>query len=193
MNTQETQAAQETKETQANNALRLAVILLLIAAVASLRLLPHPWNFTPIGALALFGGAMLRDKRAAFLLPLALLFAGDLVLGFYRLMPIVYASFLVSVLIGFLLRERRTAPRVAGAALLGSVQFYLLTNFAVWAAGNLYPRTAPGLAACYAAALPFFRNTLASDLLCAAILFGSFALAEHFMPVLRLPAQQQSS
>jgi hypothetical protein len=188
MNTQETQVAQET---QGNNALRLAVILLLIAAVASLRLLPHPWNFTPIGALALFGGAMLRDKRAAFLLPLALLFAGDALLGFYRLMPVVYGSFLLSVLIGFLLRERRTAPRVAGAALLGAAQFYMLTNFAVWASGGLYPRTAAGLAACYAAAIPFFRNTVASDLLCAGLLFGAFALAERLLPVLRLPAQQR--
>lgn len=181
-----------TQETQGKGTLRLAVILLLIGAAGALRLLPHPWNFTPIGAMALFGGAFLRDKRAALVVPLAALFAGDLVLGFYRLMPVVYASFLVSVAIGFLLRERRSAPRVAGAALLGSVQFFVVTNFAVWAAGGLYPRTGAGLAACYAAALPFFRNTLAGDLLCAGVLFGGFALAERLLPMLRVSAEQRA-
>ncbi len=182
-----------TRETKGNNALRLAVILLMIGAAAALRLLPHPWNFTPIGAMALFGGALLRDKRAALVVPLAALFAGDVVLGFYRLLPVVYASFLASVLIGFLLRERRSAPRVAGAALFGAVQFFVVTNFAVWAAGGLYPRTGAGLAACYAAAIPFFRNTLAGDLVCAGALFGSFALAERFAPALRVSAQQSAS
>ncbi len=181
------------RETKENRALRLAVILLMIAAAGALRLLPHPWNFTPLGAMALFGGAFLRDKRAALLVPLAALFASDLVLGFYPLLPVVYSSFLVSVHIGFLLRERRSVPRVAGAALLGSVQFFVVTNFAVWAAGGLYPRTGAGLAACYAAAIPFFRNALAGDLLCAGVLFGGFALAERLLPVLRVPAKQRAA
>ena len=175
-----------TEETKGNTAIRMAVVVAMIALVAVLRILPHPWNFAPVGAMALFGGALLRNKRAAFLLPLAALFAGDLILGFHRLMPVVYASFLVSVAIGFLLRERRTAARVTGAALLGAGQFFVVTNFAVWAAGGFYPLSGAGLAACYVAAVPFFWNTLAGDLLFAALLFGGFALAERLLPALRL-------
>ena len=175
-----------TEETKGNTAIRMAVVVAMIALVAVLRILPHPWNFAPVGAMALFGGALLRNKRAAFLLPLAALFAGDLILGFHRLMPVVYASFLLSVAIGFLLRERRTAARVTGAALLGAGQFFVVTNFAVWAAGGFYPRSGAGLAACYVAAVPLFWNTLAGDLLFAALLFGGFALAERLLPALRL-------
>jgi hypothetical protein len=169
----------------ASTVFRLAVVLGMIALAAALRVLPHPWNLAPVGAMALFGGAMLRDRRAAFFLPLAALFAGDCVLGFHRLMPAVYASFLVSVAIGVWLRERRTAARVAGAAFLGALQFFVVTNFAVWAAGGLYPRSGAGLAACYIAGIPFFWNTLAGDLLYSALLFGGFALAERLLPTLR--------
>ncbi|PYU04674.1 MAG: hypothetical protein DMG33_13485 [Acidobacteria bacterium] len=157
--------------------------MILLAAAA--RIAPHPWNFTPVGAMALFGGAMLRDRRAAFLLPLAALFAGDIVLGLYKWMWIVYASFLVSVAIGFWLRGRRTIWRVGGATLLGSLQFFVVTNFGVWAMGGLYPKTGAGLAACYVAGIPFFWNTLAGDAMYATLLFGGFALAERFFPALR--------
>ena len=169
----------------ASSVFRLAVVLGMIALAAALRVLPHPWSLAPVGAMALFGGALLQDKRLALFVPLAALFAGDCVLGFYKLMPVVYASFLASVAIGFWLRERRTAARVAGAALLGALQFFVATNFAVWAAGGLYPRSGAGLAACYIAAIPFFWNTLAGDLLYSALLFGGFTLAERLLPALR--------
>lgn len=165
--------------------LRTVVIVGMILLAAGARIAPHPWNFTPVGAMALFSGAMLRDRRAAFLLPLAALFAGDLVLGLYKMMWIVYASFLASVAIGFWLRERRTIGRVAGATLLGSLQFFVVTNFGVWAMASLYPKTGAGLAACYFAGIPFFWNTLAGDAVYAALLFGGFALAERFFPALR--------
>ncbi len=176
------------EKTGTGKALRLAVLLGMIALAAVLRIVPHPWNLTPVGAMALFAGAMLRNKRAAGFVPLAALFAGDSIIGFHRLMPVVYASFLVSVAIGFCLRERRTIARVAGAALLGAIQFFIATNFAVWALGGFYPRTAAGLGACYVAGLPFFWNTLAGDALYAGLLFGGFALAERLVPLLRGPA-----
>ena len=103
-------------------------------------------------------------------------------------MLLVYASFSLSVLIGFLLRKRRTLLRIAGATLLGSTQFFMVTNFADWWLLNSYPKTAAGLAACYLAGLPLFRNTLASDSLYAALFFGAFALAERFIPIFREPA-----
>jgi len=164
---------------------RSIVVAGMILLAAAARIAPHPWNFTPVGAMALFGGAMLRDRRAAFLLPLAALFAGDIVLGLYKSMWIVYASFLVSVAIGFWLRGRRTIWRVGGATLLGSLQFFVVTNFGVWAMGGLYPKTGAGLAACYVAGIPFFWNTLAGDAMYATLLFGGFALAERFFPALR--------
>src|SRR6266852_8273400 len=154
-----------------NATLRLLVLAAMILFAAALRVAPHLWNFTPVGAMALFGGAMLCDKRVAFGFPLAALFAGDLVIGFHKLMPVVYASFLVSVAIGLLLRERWTVLRVGGAALLGAAQFFMVTNFAVWAIGNTYPKNGAGLAACFVAAIPFFWNTLAGDLFYTALFF----------------------
>ncbi len=166
---------------------RLSLALGMIVVAAALRIAPHPWNFTPVGAMALFSGALIRDRRIAFLFPLLTLFAGDTFIGFHKLMPIVYASFLLSVLIGRFLQSRRTLPRISAATLVGSVQFFLITNFAVWWLLNSYPKTAAGLAACYLAGLPFFWNTLAGDAVYTALFFGAFALAERFAPVLREP------
>lgn len=172
-----------------NLALRSLAVLAFIALTAALRIAPHPWNITPIGAMALFSGAMLRSRRLAFAFPLVALFAGDIFVGFHKLMPVFYASFLISVALGLWLRDRRSAPRIAGITLLGAIQFFLITNFAVWAALGTYPRTPSGLLACYVAAVPFFWNTLAGDALYSALLFGGFALAERLLPQLRDPAR----
>ncbi len=168
---------------------RLLLTLAIIAIAAALRIAPHPWNFTPVGAMALFSGAIIKDRRLAFAFPLLALFAGDLFVGFYQpgVMLLVYASFLLSVLIGRLLCGRRTFLRIAGATLLGSIQFFLVTNFAVWWLLNSYPKTAAGLVACYVAGLPFFGNTLASDALYVALFFGAFSLAENVFPIFREP------
>jgi hypothetical protein len=162
----------------------LAAVVIAIAAV--LRIVPHPWNFTPIGAMALFSGAMFRDRRVAFLFPLVALFAGDLFIGLHRLIPVVYASFLLSVLIGTQLANHRSILRIGGATFLGALQFFLVTNLAVWQVFGTYPHTPAGLAACYIAGLPFFGNALAGDALYATLFFGIFALAEHLFPTLRL-------
>ena len=164
---------------------RVVVLAGLIAAVAAARLIPHAPNFSPVAAIALFGGASLGDKRLAFLVPLAALFVSDLVLGFYPGIVSVYGAFAAIVAIGFWLRRHRSAPAVVGASLAGSCLFFVVTNFAVWAGGTLYPHTGAGLATCYAAAIPFFRNTVAGDLLYAGVLFGGFALVEKRFPVLR--------
>jgi len=166
---------------------RTLLALALIALAAALRIAPHPWNFTPIGAMALFSGAMLRDRRLAFLFPLLALFAGDLFIGFHKLIPIVYTSFLINVAIGLCLRDRRTIARISLATLLSATQFFLVTNFAVWQFLTGYAYTTAGLLACYIAGIPFFWNTLAGDALYAALLFGSFALAERLFPAVRQP------
>lgn len=151
----------------------------LIAAAAASRLLPHPPNATPMAAMALFGGAYLADRRLALLLPLAAMLASDLVLGLHALLPVVYGAFAVIVWLGTRLAGRITPLRVAGATLAGSVLFFVLTNFGVWAWGGLYPRTAAGLVAAYVAAIPFFRNTLLGDAAYALLLFGGYALLER--------------
>jgi hypothetical protein len=168
---------------------RMLLALAIIALAAALRIAPHPWNFTPVGAMALFSGAVIRDRRLALLFPLLALFAGDIFIGLYKLMPIVYASFLVSVAIGFWLRSRRSIGPIAAATFFGAVQFFLVTNFAVWAVGLFYPRTGAGLVACYVAGIPFFWNTLAGDAVYAGLFFGGFALAERLFPVFREPAR----
>src|SRR4030088_2091718 len=162
--------------------LRTILIFTMIILAAALRLAPHPWNFTPVGAIALFSGAMVRDRRLAFLFPLLVMFATDAIIGLNKLSPLVYASFLLSVLIGRFLNERRNLVRVGGATFLGALQFFLITNFGVWAFLNSYPRTGAGLAACYIAGIPFFWNTLAGDAVYATLLFGGFFLAERLAP-----------
>jgi hypothetical protein len=164
--------------------LRSLLAASMIILAAAVRILPHPWNFTPIGAMAIFSGAMFRDRRIAFLFPLAALFAGDLFVGLHRLIPVVYASFLLSVLIGTWLSNRRSILRIGGAVFLGALQFFLITNFAVWKVFGTYPHTLAGLAACYIAGLPLFGNTLAGDAVYATLFFGIFALAEHLFPAL---------
>jgi hypothetical protein len=167
--------------------------LALILLAAAVRIAPHPWNFTPVGAMALFSGAVLKDRRLAFLFPLAALFAGDLFIGFHKLSPIVYASFLINVAIGLWLRDRRTVARISLATLLGAIQFFLITNFAVWQFLSGYPHTASGLLACYIAGVPFFWNTLAGDAAYAVLLFAGYALAERFLPVLLASVQRATT
>ncbi len=168
---------------------KTAVIAMVVLATAALRFLPHPLNFTPVGAIALFGGAYFSDKLQALVIPLLALVVGDVFTGFHSLIPAIYASFLVSVAIGFWLGPRKSASRLGVAVLAGAVQFFLVTNFAVWVSGiGSYPKTISGLAACYAAGLPYFWNTLAGDAFYAGILFGGLALAVWRFPLLRRPA-----
>lgn len=169
-----------------NVILRTIVVSAMIVFVAALRVVPHPWNLAPIGAVALFSGAMIGDRRIAFALPLIALFLGDIFIGFHKLIPFVYASFLVSVAIGGWLKDNRTVMRIGGATLLGAIQFFIVSNFAMWAVGGFYPRTFAGLTSCFIAAIPFFWNTLAGDALYVVLLFGSFALAERLFPPLHI-------
>lgn len=171
---------------------------IMIAAMAA-RLLPHPPNFTPIEAVALFGGAYLADRRVALLLPLLALALSDLVLGFviydyglvYGGMAFVYASVaLIAALGSGWLRQRLTISRIAGGAVMAAILFFLVTNFGAWLTSGLYPHNASGLLACYLAGLPFFHYTLAGALVYTAVLFGGLALAQQHT---RLPLCPQLS
>ncbi len=173
-----------------SNPARLAALLLAIAAAAALRLVPHPPNFSPIDAMALFSGALLGRRALAFAAPVAALLLSDLFLGFYPGMLFQYAAVALIVLLGMLVLPRIAVLRVGLVALASSALFFVLSNFGVWAVSGMYAHTPAGLAAAYVAAIPFFQNTVAGDLFYAALLFGGFALAEHFVPRLRSPQFQ---
>ena len=170
-----------------DNRTRLAVLLLAIFAAAMMRLVPHPPNFTPIGAMALFSGALIGRRWLAFAAPLGALVLSDLVLGFYPGVGFVYAATALAVLIGWALSGRRSAASVVGAALASAVLFFVVTNFGMWLFSGFYPLTLAGLAACFVAAIPFFQNSLAGDLVFCGLLFGGWALAERSFPMLREP------
>jgi hypothetical protein len=180
-------------ETRKDNLVyRTLLGLVLIILAAALRIAPHPWNFTPVGAMALFSGAALKDRRLAFAFPLLVLLVGDLFVGFYKLsvMLIVYASFLGNVAIGLWLGDRRTIARISFVTLLGAIQFFLVTNFAAWQFLGGYPHNPSGLLTCYIAGIPLFWNTLAGDAAYAALLFGGYALSERFLPAPQASVQR---
>lgn len=155
----------------------------LIIAAIILRLIPHAPNFAPITAIALFGGIYLANKKLAIVLPLAAMLASDIFIGFYELpiMLSVYLSFAMSGGLGLWLRKRKDVGNVMGVTLAASMQFYLITNFAVWAFGTMYPHTAQGLLASYVNALPFFRNTLYGDFFYVGVMFGLYELVKYYL------------
>lgn len=164
---------------------RTMLIVAMILFAAIIRIVPHPWNLAPVGAMALFSGAVVRNRVMAFVLPLLALLAGDFFAGFHILIPVVYLSFVISTAIGFWLRERHSVTRLGGTVLLGAIQFFLITNLGVWMFLNTYPKTLAGLMACYVVGVPFFWNTLAGDACYSALLFGGLFLAERTYPALK--------
>lgn len=156
-------------------------IFILIGAVA--RIVPHPANFVPIAAMALFGGTYL-NKKQALILPLAAMVLSDFIIGFDSLhMRIsVYGSFLIMVLVGFWIKKHKNIKSIVAASVFSSIIFFVITNFAVWAFGTMYPKSLLGLIECYILAIPFFRNTLLGDLTYTGIFFGSYEYLFSFMP-----------
>jgi len=168
----------------ANNS-RIVALLFAILLAATLRLVPHPPNFTPIGAMALFSGAYLGRRGMAFAAPLGAMVLSDVVLGFYSGFWITYVAVALIVVVGWLTLTRVSVLRVGGAAIASSVLFFVVSNFGTWASSGMYPHTFAGLSACYVAAIPFFRNTIAGALFYATLLFGGFRVAELLLPSVR--------
>jgi hypothetical protein len=162
-------------------------------------LAPYIVNVAPVAAMALFGGALFRDVRLAFVVPLAVMLISDTLLqvcywqgwtlsqGFHAGMPIVYLAFVLVIALGRLVGEWLNPLSVVAGSLAGSVLFFVVTNFGVWASGveASYPMNLSGLVACFTAALPYFRNTVLGDLAFNTLLFGSYALAVLGVPSLR--------
>lgn len=148
------------------------VVFGLIALVVLSRLLPHPPNFTPVIALALFGGAAFASRMGAILVTLAAMLVSDLWLGWHSSLLAVYGALALVVLLGHRLSVNTRWARIAGHGFAGALLFFLLSNLAVWLSSGMYAPTWEGLLSCYTLALPFFGNSLASTALFGIALFG---------------------
>lgn len=187
---------------------RIIVVMIVLAALS--RLLPHPYNFSPLVAMALFGGAMFQNKWQAYLVPIAAYLVSDIALqmtgkmGIYSFsqpfilisQAFVYVSMLLVTLLGTSLHQPKTV-KILGYSLTGSTIFWVLSNFGVWfgnhfAAGTILYEPGLTLGTTYLRALPFyntmsselFLNAYLGDLFYAALLFGVFALIQKKYPQL---------
>jgi hypothetical protein len=163
---------------------RFLVLSLMILGAAFVRLIPHPPNFAPIAAMALFGGAYFNKKLFAFIIPLAAMFLTDAIIGFYSYAWIVYLSFALIVVLGILMLKKVSIKKLILASLTASISFFAITNFGVWALGTLYPKTPAGLLESYIAAIPFFQNSLIGDLFFVGVMFGVYELVKSKVPAL---------
>lgn len=181
--------------TQRDITLNLTVLIGMILAVALSRLIPHPPNFSPVEAMALFGGAYFARKAVAVLIPLIALFISDLALGltmggeYFSYFTsagfwLVYATITGLSVMGFALRGRVTFGRVTGYSIVSALVFFLVTNFGVWWGASFYPQTFNGLIAAYVAGLPFLQNGLLGTLFYSAVLFGGYELLKARSPQL---------
>ncbi len=171
----------------------LLCFIVFLAAIT--RILPHPDNMTAVGALALFGGTYFNNKQTALLVPLAAMLFSDLLLeglfrlglginqGFHDTLIFVYIAFALAVTVGFWVKQNISFSRIIVGGFIASSIFFLVSNFAVWLSG-FYGLTAEGLITCYAAAIPFHRNTLIGDFVFIGILFGSFEYIKRTAPKL---------
>lgn len=172
----------------------------VILTAALSRIIPHGWNFTPVGAMALFGAAYYSSRWMAFLVPLVALWLSDIVLNntihaaysegfwlFHSSMIGVYLAFASVTMVGIVLLKKVQVRSVLLAAVAGALVFWLIVDFSTWLAGGgfvPYPKTFSGLLAAYTAGFPFFLNMLLSNLVFGAILFGAFELLRRWVPTL---------
>jgi hypothetical protein len=149
-------------------------LLILLGFIT--RFLPHPANFTAIGAIALFSGYHLKNKKIAFLLPMLIMFLSDWKLGLYQwqLLASVYLSFAFVVLLGILIQKKKWFFALP-ASLLSTIVFFLVTNWSVWQFTPWYPHNFSGLMTCYLAGIPFIKNSFVGDLI---YTFSLFSLAQ---------------
>ena len=166
----------------------LVILAVLIALGVAGRLLPHPPNFTPMAAIALFAGFIFIKRYMAVVAVISTMllcdyFAfGSLSVSWFgsKSMFVVYIALLFPIVFKNFLQKKLGVLRIFGAALASSSVFFLATNFAVWAFSPMYEKTLEGLVLCYTMAIPFFQNTVAGDLIWSGAIFGAyFALRSY--------------
>lgn len=168
----------------------LAVSLVIIGV--ALRVTPHTANFAPVGAIALFAGAVM-SFRTALWLPVAIMVLSDLIIGLHPTVAFTWGGFLLVALFGTVLQNRRNLVRVPLGAIGASLIFFIVSNFGVWLEGKLYAATWQGLADCYVMALPFLRTSLVADMAFSIVIFGLYAFVSPAFKgdfVFRLSRQQ---
>ncbi len=165
------------------NTLSIVTIASLILVGAFSRVLPHPPNFTAVGAIALFAGMHLRDKRLSFLIPIACMVITDLIIGF-GFDPYVYVSFAIIVALGILIQNNKKLFPILATSIAGSILFFMITNFSVFIGSNMYPQNFQGLIACYVAGIPFSYNNLLADLFYNSVFFFAWIMASKKYPQL---------
>ena len=157
----------------------LIVALLIIFAMIT-RLMPHPFNFTAIGALALLCGSVIENKKFAFIIPVSVMLLTDALIGFHSSMIPVYLCFAATVWLGMTMIKNINLISVPAASILSSILFFLVTNLPFWYADiSLYPLTLQGTLQSYTAGLPFFGNQVAGDLFYSATLFGAYYIVKQ--------------
>jgi hypothetical protein len=160
------------------NKTNIAFGLIIVASIL-LRLVPHIPNVAPVAALALFSGATIKDKYLRILIPFLVMFISDIFLGFDATLPFVYGAFFINILLGNrFLSKSNTVVKTASVTLLGSVLFFLITNFGVWATSTMYAKNISGLFMSYYMGIPFFRNTVLGDLVYSFSFFYGFTFFE---------------
>ena len=181
--------------------IRFGVLVLIVLLAAFSRLIPHPPNFAPIGAMSLFGAAYFSRKYLAFVVPIAAMWLSDLLLNnviygqyfdhfvwFYNSFYWTCIAFVLIGFIGFGLLKKVRPTNLLIASLSASVVFFLVSNFGVWVSGIMYPKTFSGLVSCYTAGLPFLKNTIIGDLAYSGALFGIFEVIQYKVPLFKSSA-----
>ena len=168
------------------------MIYLIVALAVAARFIPGASNFSPVYAALLFGGVYLK-KRDSIWFPIVLLAASDFLLNslvyntpFQWTQSFNWVGFAAIAMIGWWLQKRISVGNVLAASIAGPTVFFLISNFAVWLGGGLYPPTLGGLETCFVAAVPFYGNSLVSGVLFSGILFGAYELYLKRMQVRRL-------
>lgn len=152
----------------------LALVVSLVVLGALSRLVPHGWNFTAIGAVAVVSGLLITSNRlTAILTPLTALFVSDLFIDFHDTMIYVYGAYALSVGVGMLFSKQQQFKNIILGSVVGSLLFFMISNFGVWMSGTAYTPDMSGLMNCYVMGVPFYRNQFLSDLILTPILFYS--------------------
>ncbi|HET8866092.1 MAG TPA: DUF6580 family putative transport protein [Gracilimonas sp.] len=181
------------------NKKRFIVLSGFILVAALSRIIPHPYNFAPLGAMSLFGAAYFTDKKFSFLLPLFAFFISDLLVnnllyanfygGFTLFTPgfyWMYGSIALIVLAGIFILKKVNVKTVIAGSLSASMIFFLVTNFGAWLSNPIYPMGIEGLLMSYTAGIPFFHTTVIGDLFYSGVMFGAFEYAKQRTPALQV-------
>ncbi len=177
--------------------LKFPILCMLLLLAVATRLIPHPANFAPMGAMALFGSAYFNRKYLALLLPIVATWLSDLFINnviyaqyypnftwFYEGFYWQYGTYVLIGLAGLIIFKKVSPKRILTGGLISTLLFFIITNFGCWIGSTSYPQNFVGLMECYAMGIPFLKGTLLADLFYCGILFGSFEFIKVKVPAL---------